>query len=168
MNALVGETLFGGVMTTTTSQVDGFTSFVEQSECGLRLALCSAFGSEVGLEATADALAYGWEHWDRVSGMTNPQGYLWAVGRNRARRMRSVRPLGFVEVSVDQMPWVEPGLPAALEGLAEKQRVVVMLTHGYGWTHAEVAGLLGVSVGTVQRHKERALVRLRRALGAER
>jgi RNA polymerase sigma factor (sigma-70 family) len=65
------------------------------------------------------------------------------------------------------MPWIEPGLPAALESLSEKQRVVVMLTGGYAWTHAEVAAVLGVSVGTVQRHKKRALHRLRRALGVE-
>jgi RNA polymerase sigma factor (sigma-70 family) len=65
------------------------------------------------------------------------------------------------------MPWIEPGLPSALESLSEKQRVVVMLIDGYEWTHAEVATVLGVSVGTVQRHKERALHRLRKALGVE-
>jgi len=154
-------------MTTETTQVEGFTRFVEKTEPRLRLALCSAFGRQVGLEATADALAYVWEHWDRVGGMANPQGYLWTVGRNRARRIRSKRPIAFGSVTIDRMPWIEPGLTTALEKLSEKQRVVVMLTHGYDWTHAEVADLLGVSVGTVQRHKERALGRLRKALGVE-
>jgi len=154
-------------MATETALAEAFTSFVERVEPHLRLALCSAFGRQVGLDATADALEYGWEHWDRVREMNNPQGYLWTVGRNRARRIRSSRRLGFAEVPVDRLPWVEPGLPVALENLSEKQRVVVMLTDGYEWTHQEVADLLGVSVGTVQRHKERALARLRRALGAE-
>ena len=154
-------------MTTETTQVEGFTRFVEKTEPRLRLALCSAFGRQAGLEATADALAYVWEHWDRVGGMANPQGYLWTVGRNRARRIRSKHPIAFGSVAIDWMPWIEPGLPSALEKLSEKQRVVVMLTHGHDWTHAEVADLLGVSVGTVQRHKERALGRLRTALGVE-
>ena len=154
-------------MTTRMTRVDGFTRFVEETEPRLKLALCSAFGRQAGLDATADAIAYGWEHWDRVRRMENPQGYLWAVGRNRARRSGWRRSLAFARVTFDQMPWIEPGLPAALESLSEKQRVVVMLADGYDWTHAEVADLLGVSVGTVQRHKERALVRLRKALGVE-
>jgi DNA-directed RNA polymerase specialized sigma24 family protein len=154
-------------MTTETTKVDGFTRFVEETEPRLKLALCSAFGRQAGLDATADALESAWEHWDRVQGMANPQGYLWTVGRNRARRASSRRSLAFGSVVIDHMPWIEPGLPAALESLSEKQRVVVMLTDGYEWTHAEVAAVLGVSVGTVQRHKERALHRLRRALGVE-
>lgn len=155
-------------MSSETTQVEkGFTRFVQDTEPRLRLALCSAFGRQVGLDATADALGYGWEHWDRIREMDNPQGYLWAVGRNRARRTSSRPSLGFGSVEIDRMPWIEPGLPAALESLSEKQRVVVMLTDGYEWTHAEVAEMLGVSVGTVQRHKERALDRLRKALGVE-
>ncbi len=154
-------------MTTETMKVDAFTRFVEETEPRLRLALCSAFGRQAGLDATADALAYGWEHWDRLQGMANPQGYLWTVGRHRARRSGLRSSLGFGSVAIDQMPWIEPGLPAALASLSEKQRVVVMLTDGYEWTHAEVASFLGVSVGTVQRHKERALNRLRKALGVE-
>lgn len=154
-------------MTTETTKVDAFTRFVQETEPRLRLALCSAFGRQAGLDATADALAYGWEHWDRLQGMANPQGYLWTVGRHRARRSGSRRSLAFGSVAIDQMPWIEPGLPAALASLSEKQRVVVMLTDGYEWTHAEVASFLGVSVGTVQRHKERALNRLRKALGVE-
>lgn len=154
-------------MTTEMTKVDAFTRFVQETEPRLRLALCSAFGRQAGLDATADALAYGWEHWDRLQGMANPQGYLWTVGRHRARRSGSWRSLAFGSVAIDQMPWIEPGLPAALASLSEKQRVVVMLTDGYEWTHAEVASFLGVSVGTVQRHKERALNRLRKALGVE-
>ena len=131
-------------MTTKTAQ-EGFTAFYQLAEPGLRLALCSAFGRQVGLEATADALEYGWEHWNRVREMENPQGYLWAVGRNRGKRIKSSRSLGFADVPVDQVPWVEPRLPAALESLTEKQRVVVMMTDGFGWTHEEVARMLGVN-----------------------
>ncbi|MGB5169334.1 MAG: hypothetical protein WBN35_02620 [Acidimicrobiia bacterium] len=53
-------------MTTTEARAEGFTAFVEDVEPGLRLALCSAFGRQVGLDATAEAPEYGWEHWERI------------------------------------------------------------------------------------------------------
>lgn len=147
--------------------VDSFTSFVKETEPRLKLALVAAFGREVGVEATADALLYGWEHWGRIRGMKNPAGYLWTVGRNRARRLASRTPKLFTSVRVDRLPWVEPGLAPALERLSEKQRVSVLLVHGFEWTLAEVADLLGVSISTVQKHTERAMSRLRRSLRIE-
>lgn len=151
--------------------VDSFTEFFRGVEPKLRIALCVAFGRETGLEATSYAMAYGWEHWDRISQLANPSGYLWAVGRNRARRIRARRVPAFrdVEVAADAgaSPWVEPGLPAALSRLTERQRLSVVLIHGLGWTHAEVAGLLGLTVSTVQKHAQRGLARLRREMGVE-
>jgi hypothetical protein len=44
-----------------------FTEFVAGFETKLRQSLAAAFGPELGKEATAEALAYGWEHWDRVA-----------------------------------------------------------------------------------------------------
>ena len=139
------------------------------AEVGPRLqeSLTALFGPMVGLEAAADALSYGWEHWDRVSEMDNPAGYLFAVGKDRVRRERGRRFVLLEPVDVQRSPWIEPGLPAALERLSSKQRTVVMLVHGFGWSLAEVAGVLGVSKGTVQAHERRALGRLRRELGVE-
>ncbi len=65
------------------------------------------------------------------------------------------------------MPCVEPGLPAALSRLSERQRVAVVLLHGLDWTYPEVASLLGLAVSTVQKHAERGLSKLARALGAQ-
>ncbi len=147
--------------------VDAFASFVEDIEPKLRLSLCSAYGREVGLDATADALAYGWEHWDRVRTMEHPAAYLWQVGRNRARRIRTRKRLFFESIQLDHAPWVEPGLPSALGRLSERQRVAVMLIYGFEWTFAEVSELLGVSRSTIQKHTERAMDHLRRELGVD-
>jgi RNA polymerase sigma factor (sigma-70 family) len=49
----------------------------------------------------------------------------------------------------------------ALRKLTERQRIAVVLVHGYGWTLAEVAQLLDIKVTTVQTHLERGLARLR-------
>jgi RNA polymerase sigma factor (sigma-70 family) len=59
------------------------------------------------------------------------------------------------------MPWVEPGLPRALNGLSEKQRVAVVLVCGFGWQLREVAELFGVKTTTVQNHVDRGLAKLR-------
>jgi RNA polymerase sigma-70 factor (ECF subfamily) len=69
------------------------------------------------------------------------------------------------ERSSDEEIWIEPGLPAALAELPERQRVALLLVYGEDWTHAEAAALLGVSKGTVQRHVERGLRTLRTAIG---
>ncbi len=71
---------------------ESFTSFVKEVEPRLKRALCVGFGIESGVEATADALAYGWEHWDRIRDMDNPAGYLYQVGRSRTRARRTPRP----------------------------------------------------------------------------
>ena len=35
---------------------------------------------------------------------------------------------------VETLPWVEPGLGAALMGLQDQQRIMVTLIHGYEWS----------------------------------
>jgi RNA polymerase sigma-70 factor (ECF subfamily) len=145
---------------------DKFTDFVRQVEPKLGDALVAALGSEVGREATEEALIYAWQHWERVSGMENPSAYLYRVGRSKAKRYWR-RPLLFPEAPPDRLPMVEPKLAPALAGLSEKQRTAVLLMHGFGWTHSEVAEFLNVAVGTVQKHVERAMAKLRDALEVE-
>ena len=143
-----------------------FTEFVTVYQGKLRQSLTVVFGVDRGKDAAAEALAYGWEHWERVSGMDNPSGYLYRVGYDKARRMtrRTVR---LPAVDPERQPWVEPAFPKAFASLPEQQRIVVALLHGYQWSMAEVAEHLGVSKGTVQTHARRGLDRLRKKLGAE-
>lgn len=144
---------------------ESFTEFVRDVEPRLKYALVAAFGTEVGIEATRDALAYGWEHWDRVRERANPAGYLFGVGRNQARRRVRQRRVVFPVPHSGHELWVEPGLPGALRRLSARQRMAVMLIHGCEWTYAEVAELMGVSVSTVQQHAERGMLKLRAAIG---
>ncbi len=152
-------------MTSEESEAETFDEFVERVEPRLREALTATLGSETGRDATADALAHGWENWSRVSAMDNPAGYLYVVGRNNARRRtRRRRPL-LMDVDPQRTPWVEPGLPDALAALPDQQRIVVVLLHCFEWTMSEVAELLDVSKSTVQTHAERGLARLRSRMG---
>lgn len=145
-------------------QRDEFTAFVREVEPRLRVALAAALGQEQGREAAAEAWAWGWEHWDRLSAMENPAGYLYRVGRSRARTNR--RPV-FAPAPVSVQPQVEPALPGALAELSERQRVVVVLVHGFEWRQREVADLLGIDPPTVATHLRRGLRKLRKSLKVE-
>lgn len=142
-----------------------FTAFVEEVEPRLRRALVALRGREAGRDATAEALAWAWSHWAEVRTMANPAGYLYRVGSSRSRPRR-VRPLLPAATPVD-LPGVEPGLGPALARLSHRQRAAVVLVHGCGWTHQEVADALGLSRSAVGTHVERAMRRLRDELGAD-
>ena len=146
--------------------VDSFTEWARCVEPRLRHALTASFGSQLGRDAAADALAHAWVHWDVVSVTENRLGYVYGVGRNMARRSALRRPV-FAPVSVERLPDVEPKLPAAIAALPERQRVVITLVYGYEWTLSEVAELLGTTKTTVQNHAERGLARLRKSLGVQ-
>jgi RNA polymerase sigma-70 factor (ECF subfamily) len=144
---------------------DAFEDFFREAEPRLRRAFVAAYGAERGREATAEALAYAWEHWERVQRMTNPRGYLYRVGQSRTRSRRR-EPVVFPDRG-HALPWVEPGLPRALRSLTEAQRIAVVLVHGFGWTLREVGELTGRRIPTVQKHLERGSAKLRAALGSE-
>lgn len=148
------------------TKADTFTDFVTTTEERLRLALTATHGPELGREGAAEALAYGWEHWERISTMENPAGYLYRVGHNRAKRMRR-RPMVLPKVDRARDVWVEPALPEALADLSEKQRTVVALLYGMQWSMSEVAEALGITKASVQKHAERGMKRLRRRLGVD-
>jgi DNA-directed RNA polymerase specialized sigma24 family protein len=139
-----------------------FEGFMREGEPRLRRALVAAYGFEDGRDSTAEALAYAWEHWDRVRAMPNALGYLFRVGQT-SRRHRRVRVLYDVSGWPDHL--FEPGLPGALADLSQRQRMVVVLVHGFGYTLHEVAELTGMRRTTVQNHSDRGLARLRHKLG---
>lgn len=142
---------------------DAFTLFFRDAEPKLRRALTAAVGAETGKDAAAEALAYGWQHWTRVGAMENPTGYLYRVGRSKARSRR-MRPLLLAPEATHSEPWCEPALRSSLEHLSERQRVSLMLIHGFGYTPTEAAGLLGVTAGAAHKHAERGLEKVRALL----
>lgn len=144
-----------------TANEEQFREFVCDTEPRLHRALVAKLGWDKGREATAEALAYAWEHWERIHAMENPAGYLFRVGSSRVRQRKSR--LLFVRAQ-DDSRWIEPTLGRHLAALPERQRMVVVLIHGYGWTSREVAEMTGIRVTTVQSHLERGLARLRSQL----
>jgi RNA polymerase sigma-70 factor (ECF subfamily) len=145
--------------------VESFDSFFAAAEPNLRRALVARYGLDQGREATAEALAWGFEHWDRLRAMENPTGYLYRVGCTKARGRR--RRVLFEAPPPPGEPTVEPGLAAALTRLSANQRAAVVLVKGYGWELHEVAELTGSSISTVNTHVRRGLAKLRTELGVE-
>ena len=135
-----------------------FESFLSHIEPGLRRAHFAALGLERRREATAEALAWAWEHWHRVEWMKNPAGYLFRVGQSRTRQRK--QPAVFVRQEWRE-PWIEPELGRALSKLSEQQRLAVVLIHAFGWTLRDVADHTGTRIPTVQTHVDRGLARLR-------
>ena len=141
-----------------------FEEFVTMAEPRLRRGYLGTVGVDRMPDAVAEALAYGWEHWNRISTMTNTVGYLFRVGQSKTRARMRPQPPVLVPTT---LPTIEPGLPGALKALPDSQRTAVWLAHGCGWSHGEIATVLEVSESTVATHVGRALKRLRSELGVE-
>jgi DNA-directed RNA polymerase specialized sigma24 family protein len=145
------------------ADLDGerFRAFVLRLEPRLHAAFVAVYGHDRGREATAEALAYAWEHWTKVEPMTNPLGYLYRVGQSRVRRRKE--PVIYLPPA-EHETLVEPNLLPALASLPERQRAAVVLVHVEGWTLRETGELMRLSIPTVQKHVERGMVSLRRSL----
>jgi DNA-directed RNA polymerase specialized sigma24 family protein len=143
-----------------------YDSFVAEHRPRLLQVLVARFGIEVGADATADAMAYSFEHWDRIEPMTNPLGYLFRVGQTSARKQfRWSRSFALPEPEPSRLPDVEPGLARALMKLDHEQRVMVMLVHGHDWSYAEVAAVFDVTVTKIRNDLFSAMQKLRKQLG---
>ena len=142
-----------------------FHRFVAEAERRLSIALAAAYGPDGGQEATAEAIAYLWEHRDRIAQMANPIGYLYRVGQTSARRSFRNRRRVVPDPPEHHDPVIEPGLIPALRRLSKRQRQAVVLVHGYSYTQQEVADVLGITRSSVQRHLDRGLDRLKSAMG---
>ena len=122
------------------------------------LAVRGVAGAE---DAASEAIAWGWEHGDRIIDIENPVGYLYRVALTRSEaRKTPILP----RVPPALMPEVEPGLVPALMALPERQRAAVWLVHACEWSYSEVAEALEIGTSTVGTHVTRALAALREAL----
>ncbi len=113
-------------------------------------------------EATAEALAWGWENADRLIPMRNPIGYLYRVGLTRSAPR--LKPRHLPDPVEMRIPEIEPKLIPALLELTEQQRAAVWLVHGCRWSYSEVAEALDIGRSTVGTHVSRALEALRSKL----
>src|SRR5205823_2435945 len=117
----------------------------------------------------AEAFARTFVAWRRVVNLPYRDAWVMRVTANVAldmarRRSRQARlPAAAKAVgAADDATAVRLALVAALRGLPRRQREVIVLRYLAGYSEAEVAAALGISVNTVKKHAQRALTLLRR------
>lgn len=166
-------------MEATTDRADEATEFerlVAAVGESVRRALVAYYGVEIGTEAAAEAMRYGWEHRDRLAEMDNPGGYLFRVGQSRARpyrrwaQRRATFPSSYErDVTVaDDDGAAMLDLFAALGKLPPRQRSAVVLVRAHGYSYAEAAHILGITTTALTNHIHRGMARLRILMEVER
>ena len=127
-------------------------------------ALVARFGPDLGPDITAEVDAWAWEHQAQVLAAANPAGFLFRVGQSRARRyIRWRRSAPWSPLS-DRVDFPDVDLERAVARLPRAQRSAVLLVHGFGYSYAEAADLLGTSEGSIRNHLHRGMERLRSLL----
>jgi RNA polymerase sigma-70 factor (sigma-E family) len=115
------------------------------------------------------ALAKTYRHWRRISG-GDPEAYVRRVMyHQQVSWWRRRRPVERLEPEPTDRPGVDHSdatalrltVAASLRQLTPRQRAVVVLRFFEDLTEAQVAEVLGCSVGTVKRHGHDAIRRLR-------
>jgi len=141
---------------------DEFEEFAVATRPRLVRALAGFCGVDHASDAASEALLYALEHWDRVSTMDNPAGYLFRVGQSRGRQKRVPNLPPPLDVG---LPDVEPALIPALLRLPLTQRTAVWLVHACGWSYRDTAAAMETSESMVGNHLTRGIESLRRELG---
>lgn len=116
-------------------------------------------------EVTAEAFSRALERWDAVSVMDNPAGWTYVVAANLTRRRWLHRRRE--RFAAHDLPRSDPPIPEhrmdvyrALRALPDRARTAVVLRYFGGLTEAEVAGAMGVAVGTASATLAQARQRL--------
>lgn len=139
-----------------------FDGFYAEIRAGLGKALVARYGPDLAAELVADVAAYAWEHRTRVMAMENPIGYLYRVAQSKSRRYsRWSRRAPAPPARAEPPSSFDPELERHLASLPVRQRMCVLLIHGYQWSYEEAAATLGLSVPAVRNHLHRAMRTLR-------
>ena len=144
------------------SELGSFEEFAAVTDIRLRRALVARFGVDVGNDVTNDAMVFAWEHREQVMAAGNPVGLLFRVGQSSARRyVRWGRSVDLPAEEPFRGSGYEPGLAPALASMRSEHRAAVILIHGYGWSYADTAEMMGVPISTVRNWATRGLRKLR-------
>ena len=155
-----------------TGSEDEFVAFVRTSGTALlRLATLLAGSRHSGEDLFQGALERTYARWSRAGGIQDLDAYTRRVivrGAGRQWRRRAQRPEELVasppETAMPDGHGAVVARAAILQSLASltrQQRAVIVLRYFADQSEAQVASLLGCSIGTVKAHTSRGLERLR-------
>ncbi|GII90753.1 SigE family RNA polymerase sigma factor [Sinosporangium siamense] len=160
----------------TRGDLGGFEEFLEKRLPALyRFALVLTDSPHDAEELVQEALTRTGAAWWRVRRKDDPEGYVRAamvrIATNRWRRPRRELPVAEVPDRAGTDHGVErvvqdAGVASLLAGLPYRMRAVLALRYVDQLSDAQIAGVLGCTVGTVRSQASRALAKLR-AVGQE-
>ena len=133
-----------------------------------RALLAGTLNRAAAEDATAEAFARAFAHWDTVGVHPNPRAWVlrvaWNCYRSSWRKWESRWSADLPEPTPIPEPWVDPDLVAAIRGLPQGQREMIVFVALGELTPTQVARVLGKSAGTVRSLLFHARVALHRAL----
>jgi len=140
------------------ASAESFEDFFRAEQVRLHKVLFAITGHRAEAEDIAqEAFLRVWEHWDRVSQIPDPVGYLHRtainVFRDRSRRLvLSMKRVLGTSPPPDEYGAVEARSIAAavLSSLSPRQRAAIVLTEGLGYTAEQAGKLLGIKASTVR------------------
>lgn len=145
----------------------GFAEFYRACRLQVYPALVATLGDpRLAEESIDEALTRAAERWSQVRTLERPAGWVYRVGVNWAtswRRKLSLRPTRSFEnldrAHLDVLPDLD--LVRMLSDLPLRQRQMLILRFGLGYSVEETAAVLGVATGTVKSGVHRARQQLR-------
>jgi RNA polymerase sigma factor (sigma-70 family) len=157
-------------------RADSFEAFATDNYQRLFAALCLVTGDRFDAEEIAqEALVRVLERWDMVSGLENPQGYLFRVAFNVFRsRLRRAKTALLKAVAPRSMPDAFEAVEdreivvSGLRDVTPDQRAALVATALLGYSSEEAARLLGTTASNVRARATRARAAMRGAIGDER
>jgi RNA polymerase sigma factor (sigma-70 family) len=150
---------------------EAFTLFYKNNSGPVfRALLAGTLNRAAAEDATAEAFARAFAHWDTVAVHPNPRAWVlrvaWNYYRSSWRKWESRwsdDPPGPTPPTPE--PSIDPDLVAAIRGLPQGQREVIVLVVLGELTPTQAARALGKTAGTVRSQLFHARVALHRALG---
>lgn len=121
-------------------------------------------------DVAAEAMARAYAQWPKIADLDYRGAWVARVAANLAIDVTRRRPAWLSapaarsteDASVERL-----AVLAAVRRLPRRQREVITLSYLTDTAEADVARVLGISVGTVKQHLHRGLISLRKTLGAE-
>ena len=154
------------------SEGDDFSEFVGMRSIYLLRSAWLLTGNEASAQDLVQAtLAKAWTRWGRIASLDSPEAYVRKIMLSlfltwsRRRWNGEVATAELADVASDHDDFSRADLRSsllhALRALPRRQRAVVVLRYFDDLTEAQVADVLGCSIGTVKSHNARALGALR-------
>jgi RNA polymerase sigma-70 factor, ECF subfamily len=152
--------------------VTSFEDFFEIHRRPLFGALCLVTGNRSEAEEIMqDAFLKVWERWERISGLEDPNAYLFRAAmnlfRNRLRRASLAARRGlFLAPSTDDLAAMEDRDEVVrwLRPLPPRQRAAIVLTVYLDYSSDEAARILGIRPSTVRALATQARASVRHAM----